>query len=358
LGLIHYINIILFTYFFICYTIFTLARNRNPLSAAFLNRAVLNTHPEIRTLMLTYLQTNWDTLLNYRNRFFFILYSTVFTSLLAIIRPMWLIRLFTGVILTSIGILWNETLHGIEYLKYSAYKIISILDYYGFSIPIPTSNELKNSEMINKSTFYTVLGIIILGTLTCCIAILCLEYYLPPQIEPTPLSSFDKLYNWLKLDQIKFYYISLNEVTYEHFPNLYNYFFSPIKSYIINPAIYTITKPVIISYDYVLHPLTDVIRNSYQFIINYFYPRPPINPPLSPIYNTDPRVPSPRIPSPISDFGEVPDEMSSSTETIRPPATPITPTNPFYNYFPRTASGSGSGMFSRTSSSGTIPSNV
>ena len=145
---------------------------------------------------------------------------------------------------------------------------------------------------------------------------------------------------------------------------MYNYFFSPIKSYIINPAYYTISKPIIITYDYILHPLTDVIRNSYQFIINYFYPRPPINPPLSPIFNTEPRIPSPRIPSPMSpmsEFGDLPDEMYSSDKTIRPdrgPTTPITPTNPFYNYFPGTPSGSSSGMFSRTSSSGTISSNV
>ena len=86
------------------FTVFLFLRNRSiSLTSHILNRRILNTHPEIKTLILEYLAPNWDTFLNYRKRIFFIIFTSMFTSFLAIIRPMWILRFTFGTIASSLG---------------------------------------------------------------------------------------------------------------------------------------------------------------------------------------------------------------------------------------------------------------
>ena len=85
------------------FTVVSFLRNRVALTTHVLNRTILNTHPEIRTLILEYLAPNWETFLSYRKRIFFIIFSSMFTSFLAMIKPMWILRLILGLIASSLG---------------------------------------------------------------------------------------------------------------------------------------------------------------------------------------------------------------------------------------------------------------
>ena len=99
----------------------------------------------------------------HRYRFFFVISQLFLSSLVTLIRPIWFLRVTVGIVLSSIGILWHETLSTYDYLRKGSIYIMNLLDEYGFHIPIPKMNAIENHS--NSSNLYTILGILLLGTL-------------------------------------------------------------------------------------------------------------------------------------------------------------------------------------------------
>jgi len=250
------------------FTLISLLYRREPITSNSLNRQLLNTHPDLKQMILQYASSNWVDMLQIRKRVFFTLFSVLSTTIFALIRPMYFIRFTFGVILSSLGILWHETLSSYDYLKKGAIYVIHLLDIYGFHLPIPSLQDIMDNHE-NHSSIYTVIGVLLLGSLGIALSIILLEYYIPPINEPIPLTYLERLYPFLHLDSILSYWEGFNIGMYSQVPGLYDHFLTPIKNYLLNPIWnYGIVNPLTYSYDYFFHPLADGIRKFYDYFFS------------------------------------------------------------------------------------------
>jgi len=252
------------------YHIFNFIRRGIAINANILTNTFVNIHPEIADMFITYLLPHWQMLLQHRYRLLFTLFSISGTTIITLIKPFWFIRLVLGTILSSLGILWHETLSTYSYLKKGALYVVDLLNSYGFIFPIPSTSDIINNNS-NYPSIYTVAGVLLLGTIGIALSIILLEYYIPPINEPV-LSYSERLYNLLHLQVLSVWFETVNEVLYNYYPPIYNYFFTPISKYLIVPTWkYGISMPFNLSYDYIFHPVADGIRYIYDFFYYKYY---------------------------------------------------------------------------------------
>jgi len=149
------------------------------------------------------------TFLNY----YFILISLTFIKPLIFKLMKWSI----GLILTSIGVLWNESLQGIYLLKDLSLKIIELLEYHS-KIHIPRL-DINNIKTINTdinldesdkreitSNILTYLGLYLLGISSIILVMVASDYIAPDITRSVPYvgnildniyNGFHSIYNWL-----------------------------------------------------------------------------------------------------------------------------------------------------------------
>lgn len=302
--------------------IFSFLRNSRPITSAILSRRFINNHVDLKTLFMNYIVPYWDTMIAHKYRLIFVLFTSTLTTIVAVIRPIWFIRFTFGIILSSLGILWHETLSTFTYLKKGAIYVISLLDGYGFNIPLPSLKEVIDSDNYVNSSIYAVIGVMLLGTLGIAISIICLEYYIPPINIPTPISYSERLMNYFYLNDFLTLIGNINYNLHYSHPKLYNYFLIPFNNYIIYPIWhYTVALPFNFSYDYLFHPTADAIRYIYDILFNYYSTSPPKDPSVGSNSERD-----------ISIIDNRTDKMSrsssgSSTETITASNMNRTPSN-------------------------------
>lgn len=127
-------------------------------------------------------------------------------------------RITIGSIITTLGILWSESLQTITYLKDFAYFIKDNLEYY-FDIIIPTLNTGKDIPNNTISTTISLFGLFILNLVGVTTVLFIIEYFIPG------------------------FAINLVETTratpiigpiIENMANIFGYIYNNIQSFIIN----------------------------------------------------------------------------------------------------------------------------
>ena len=144
-------------------------------------------------MILEYVAPNWATVLGNRYRIFFSLLSVAGTSCVALIRPLWFIRLIFGASIASLGIMWHATLSSYEYLYRGANYILDYLDYLGFTLPLPSKEAIFDND---KSAIYTIVGVLLLGTIGIACSIILLEWFIPPVKVPIEETYWERFYSW------------------------------------------------------------------------------------------------------------------------------------------------------------------
>jgi len=163
---------------------------------ALLERFLIGIHPRVRETLLNIL-TPFTKMIISNNRIYSIAFSIFSYSYLFICLKSifyYIIRLSLGLILTSIGIMWNESLNAISYLNSFSNFIINLLENkLNFNIPrlsIDNVHSLTNTvtETIkesydNNSYYFNILGIILITGLSLLASVCVIEYYFPEIIN-------------------------------------------------------------------------------------------------------------------------------------------------------------------------------
>jgi hypothetical protein len=87
------------------------------------------------------------------------------------------IRIFIGLILSSIGILFSDTLSSIPYLKGYALSILNFIQDHSFFNFFSNTKEVISKEQLEKSYSYSFLGIIVLGLVGITAGLLVGDFY-------------------------------------------------------------------------------------------------------------------------------------------------------------------------------------
>lgn len=125
------------------------------------------------------------------NRLFYIfnIFLTLF-SFGPIIR--WLAKTLLGLVFTSLGVLWNESLSSITLLKDAAIYIIDNFESIsGIKVP---SNDLQNISSVGSETMdsektsylFTITGLILLGFVVPLAALCITQHYCPEVVDSIP----------------------------------------------------------------------------------------------------------------------------------------------------------------------------
>lgn len=132
----------------------------------------------------------WKDCLKYPKLFsrlytIFLIFNS-FTGIRLFVKPIYFIfRLSIGSIISTLGILWSESLQSISFLKNFAYFIRDNLEYY-FDINIPTLNTSINNPQNDRNEIIFYFGVFILGVLGI-ISIGCFtEVFIPNSISKIP----------------------------------------------------------------------------------------------------------------------------------------------------------------------------
>ena len=145
---------------------------------------------------------------------FFRLYTGVF--FIGLIRPIFttIFKYSFGIIFSSLGVVFNETLSGITLLKWVADYVLSIFPAMPLvnnlitqikgvgNISKPTSNRGEDVSNIDFSSIFSTIGLILIGAGAIFLVILVGDYYLPdftrniPGVE-TILNSWYSVYDYI-----------------------------------------------------------------------------------------------------------------------------------------------------------------
>ena len=112
-----------------------------------------------------------------------------------------------GILLSSIGILWNETLSGIGILKELSLYVINLFEYFsGLHIPRIDNDIKKDSGII-----LSIAGFIITGVTVTIIGIFVFDFFYPEAVSKVPYvntfvetvhSFFANIYSYIYPDQV------------------------------------------------------------------------------------------------------------------------------------------------------------
>lgn len=180
----------------------------------FLNSYVINTLIQPITPLIKECLKYPDIFKRFLN-FYFILISFSFIKPLIFKIIKWSI----GLTLTSIGVLWNESLQSISLLKYLSLNIINFIEsYHLIQIPklninniedINQNSNLKESKNNNKeinSNLFTYLGLYLIGLSSIILVMIASDYIAPELTRSVPYvgnildniyNGFHSIYNWL-----------------------------------------------------------------------------------------------------------------------------------------------------------------
>lgn len=135
------------------------------------------------------------------NILFTIFFSLITTAGLPLIKPLlyWLTRGTIGIIATTCGILWNESLSTITFLKdYAAYIKELVENHSHFKIPsnhptatlvesniVPGKTTIINTDVIPKDeSYWLIIGGVVLLSLTTVLTGLCIaDYFYPETVQ-------------------------------------------------------------------------------------------------------------------------------------------------------------------------------
>ena len=145
---------------------------------------------------------------------FFRLYTGVF--FIGLIRPIFttIFKYSFGIIFSSLGVVFNETLSGITLLKWVADYVLSIFPAMPLvnnlitqikgvgNISKPTSNRGEDVSNIDFSSIFSTIGLILIGAGAIFLVILVGDYYLPDYTRNIPgvdtiLNSWYAVYDYI-----------------------------------------------------------------------------------------------------------------------------------------------------------------
>lgn len=159
--------------------------------AQFRNMGLHNLNPFVLNTIVAAIEPLY--LVSRKLNLFNFIYSWLFLPVVAssCLKPLffYLLRFSLGTILTAVGIIWNESLSSMFYIKNFADYIVSLLeDYSTFRIPrLDEINSDNIKEDLNRESHYLfAIGLIIL-TLVGVVGLVCLaDAYSPELIKNTP----------------------------------------------------------------------------------------------------------------------------------------------------------------------------
>ena len=122
-------------------------------------------------------------------------YIFLFSSISPLIK--WGFRQSLGILLSSVGILWNETLSSITILKELSENIVDCFEYQtGIRIPrngissteIEISDENKEilETMNNSSPYLELFGLVLTGVVVSLVGLFVLDYFYPETVQQVP----------------------------------------------------------------------------------------------------------------------------------------------------------------------------
>jgi len=152
------------------------------------------------SILLPALTPYWNNCMSYPklfsklfNIFMIINYLGIFGYTFKLTK--FIIKFSLGSLVTSIGVLWSESLQTISYLKDFAYLIKDSLDQY-FDIKIPTIKTGIDLPSDNTSAGISMIGLIILGVLGTITLFCVFDYFKPESLTSIPyLGDFIHLIN-------------------------------------------------------------------------------------------------------------------------------------------------------------------
>lgn len=156
-------------------------------------RTILTSNPRlnqhvVQTILNT-IQPYWCTTNKEMFKRLFKFYIFWFSFLpFGLFRPifMFFVRLSGGVIASSIGILWNDTLSNIGYLKSYALLVTDFLSsYFDFNIPTISNSDVK--DLTKEGYTFSILGIIFLGFAGIVASICITDYFFPDLLNNVPV---------------------------------------------------------------------------------------------------------------------------------------------------------------------------
>lgn len=172
----------------------------------------------------------WKMCLEHPKSFNIFYYIFLFTSSLSFTKPIFkfsyfIIRLISGSIISSVGILWSESLQSIDYLKSFANLVKDLLENYT-DIKIPLNNNLKGSD---DSIIITSFGLMVLGIIGIVGVVLISDYFIPDTVRTIPylggvIDNLNSLISSIYLDTKSYltswydYLVSNNSTTNNNLP--------------------------------------------------------------------------------------------------------------------------------------------